>query len=254
MDLDRAKFTSGQLVARNDLTHDLWTVRVRPEVPIGFRAGQYVTVGVEHQGKLLERPYSIVSSPEEPELELFIELVPEGLLTPHLHPLHPGAEVAMRLRCKGVFLKECPVAAESHLFVATVTGIAPFIALVRLLRERERRGEWSPQGRIVLLQGASLDREFGYLEEMRALDREAAWFHFVPTVSRPWECPSWTGETGRVEDVVRKHADALELRPGTTGVYLCGHPGMISGVRSIMRRGGFDNAAIREEQYWPEGK
>ena len=85
--MDPAKLTSGAVVARDDFTDDLWMVRIRPQVPISFRAGQYVTVGVEQNGKLLERPYSIVSAPQEPELELFVELVPPGLLTPHLHPL-----------------------------------------------------------------------------------------------------------------------------------------------------------------------
>jgi hypothetical protein len=42
------------------------------------------------------------------------------------------------------------------------------------------------------------------------------------------------------------------MRPGNGGVFLCGHPGMISGARAIMRRAGFDNKAIREEQYWPD--
>ena len=42
------------------------------------------------------------------------------------------------------------------------------------------------------------------------------------------------------------------MRPGNGGVFLCGHPGMISGARAIMRRAGFDDKAIREEQYWPD--
>ena len=153
----------------------------------------------------------------------------------------------------GVFLKECPVAGEAHLFVATVTGVAPFVSWLRQRRAQELAGEPATEP-VVLLQGASMNTEFGYLEELAALDREAAWFTYVPTVSRPWLCPAWTGETGRVEDVLRKHADALGVDPGRAGVYLCGHPEMISGARAIMRRRGFDDAAIREEQYWPEGK
>ncbi len=50
-------------------------------------------------------------------------------------------------------------------------------------------------------------------------------------------------------------ASTLTLRacvPGNGGVFLCGHPGMISGARAIMRRAGFDDKAIREEQYWPD--
>ena len=207
--MDPAKFTSGAVVARDDFTDDLWMVRIRPGVPISFRAGQYVTVGVEQNGKLLERPYSIVSAPAEPDLELFIELVPPGLLTPHLYPLGVGAEVVLRPRCKGVFLKECPVAAETHLFVATVTGIAPFVSWLRQRRAQELGAHTAAQEPVVLLQGASLDSEFGYLEEMRALAREASWFTYIPTVSRPWLCPAWDGETGRVEDVLRKYADSL---------------------------------------------
>jgi ferredoxin--NADP+ reductase len=252
--VDPAKFASGAVVARDDFTDDLWMVRIRPAVPISFRAGQYVTVGVEQNGKLLERPYSIVSSPAEPELELFIELVPPGLLTPHLYPLGVGAEVVLRPRCKGVFLKECPVAAETHLFVATVTGIAPFVSWLRQRRAHELGGQTAAQEPVVLLQGASLDSEFGYLEEMRALAREASWFTYIPTVSRPWLCPDWAGETGRVEDVLRKYADSLGVERGRAGVYLCGHPGMIAGARGIMVRKGIDDKAIREEQYWPEGK
>ena len=94
--------------------------------------------------------------------------------------------------------------------------------------------------------------EFGYAEELTALDAEFPWFTYVPTVSRPWDDPTWEGELGRVEDVVRKYADATGMRAGHGAVYLCGHPGMIAGARAIMRRRGFDDKEIREEQYWPD--
>ena len=251
MPSDPSKFTAGTVVSRRDLAPDLWVVRIRPDVEIGFRAGQYVTMGVEVDGELRERPYSIVSAPAERELELFIELVPEGYLTPHLHALGTGAAVVLRPRCKGLFLRECPVPGETHVFVATVTGIAPYVSFLRQLAARHRAGEGPTHEPFVLLQGASRSYELGYDAEMRALEEEMDWFRYVPAVSRPWEDPGWTGEKGRVEDVLRKHADAAGARPGSAGVYLCGHPGMISGARGIMRRAGFDDEAIREEQYWP---
>jgi ferredoxin/flavodoxin---NADP+ reductase len=252
--MDSEKFAPGTVVERRDLAHDLWVIKVRCEAELPFRPGQYATIGVPVDGKLIERPYSIVSSPEEPALELFIELVPEGELTPHLHPLDVGAPLVLRRKTKGLFLRGAPVEAEDHLFVATVTGIAPFTSLLRLLARRWRDGEWTTERRIVLLVGASRSFEFGYLEEMRALEAEVPWFDFIPTVSRPWEDPEWTGETGRVEDVLRKHADRLGIAPGSAGVYLCGHPEMIRNARGIMLRAGLDDKAIREEQYWPEGK
>jgi len=250
--MDDEKFSGGVLTSRRDLSHDLWIIKVRPQCELPFRPGQYATLGVPVNGKLIERPYSIVSSPEEAELELFIELVPEGDLTPHLYRLSEGAEVVLRRKTKGLFLRGAPVETEDHLCVATVTGIAPFVSMLRTLARRFRDGEWSSDRRIVLLLGASRSWEFGYLEEMRERSAEMPWFEFVPTVSRPWEDPEWTGETGRVEDVLRKWADASGIQPGSAGVYLCGHPQMIANAGGIMRRRGFADKEIREEQYWPE--
>lgn len=248
------RFTRGRITMRRDLSGDLWVIKVRPEEPVAFRPGQYATVGLHVDGRLVERPYSIVSSPEEPELELFIELVGEGELTPHLHRIGEGDEVVVRRKTKGLFLRGAPVAGEDHLFVATVTGIAPFASLLRTLARRYRSGEWTTDRRLVLLLGASRSYEFGYLDEMLTLAEEMPWFEFVPTVSRPWEDPEWRGETGRVEDVLRKWADHFGIVPGAAGIYLCGHPEMIRNARGIMRRRGFADGAIHEEQYWPEGK
>lgn len=243
------RYAVGRIVARRDITPDLWAIRIRPEEPFPFRPGQYATIGVQLEEKVLERPYSIVSAPEEPELELFIELIPGGALTPHLHPLREGDSVLMRRRPKGLFLRNGLDPTRRHLFCATVTGIAPFASILRHLA---RGGEPVPE--ILLLQGASHSSEFGYAEEMAGLQADLAGFKFVPTVSRPWAEAAWEGETGRAEDVLRKHSDQFGITQGTGLVYLCGHPGMISTGRAVMLRRGLADREILEEQYWPEGK
>jgi len=53
---------------------------------------------------------------------------------------------------------------------------------------------------------------------------------------------------GRVEDVVRKHADRFELRPRSASAFICGNPQMIDNVKGALRRGGFEGAAVYEEQ------
>src|SRR5438552_17094161 len=63
---------------RRNLTPDLPVVRLQPEIPCAFTPGQYCTIGLDG----VERPYSIVSSPHEAFLELFLELVQHGELTP----------------------------------------------------------------------------------------------------------------------------------------------------------------------------
>ncbi len=249
--IDPEKYASATVVSRRDPAPDLWILRIRADAELPYRPGQYVTVGLEVDGKIIERPYSICSSPIEDEIELFIERVPGGELSDPLFALGVGGELIVRRRTKGLFLKEAPILDQPHLFVATVTGIAPFVSLLRTLVSRANTGDWSPVP-IITLQGAARSEELSYADEFMALDRQFDWFTYVPTVSRPWEDPAWAGEHGRVEDVMRKYADAAGMVPGYGAIFLCGHPGMISGARAIMRRAGFDDKAIREEQYWPD--
>ena len=72
----RDKHYQARILERRDVSPDLWIVRIDPGGPFEFRAGQYATLGVEREGKRLERAYSIVSSPYEDSLEFFVELVP----------------------------------------------------------------------------------------------------------------------------------------------------------------------------------
>jgi len=90
------KFYQARIVERRDLAHDLWIVRVAPGGEFRFQPGQYATLGVLDSEKLHERPYSIVSAPHEELLEFFIELVPQGELTPLLYPLQVGGRMHSR--------------------------------------------------------------------------------------------------------------------------------------------------------------
>src|SRR2546422_9403360 len=79
------KHYQARILERRGLSPDLWIVRIDPGGPFEFRAGQYATLGVDHDGKRIERAYSIVSSPYEESLEFFVELVPQGDLRSEEH-------------------------------------------------------------------------------------------------------------------------------------------------------------------------
>ena len=165
--MDPEKYAAATVVSRRDPAPDLWIIRIRPKIELPYRPGQYVTVGLQSNGRVIERPYSICSSPLENEIELFIERVPEGELSDPLFALGVGGEVIVRRRTKGLFLRDAPLLDEPHLFVATVTGIAPFVSLLRTLASRARAGEWTPVP-VVTLQGAARSVELGYADELVA--------------------------------------------------------------------------------------
>lgn len=250
--IDPAKYATATIVSRSELSEDLWVIRLTADCELPFRSGQYVTLGLPRNGRVIERPYSISSSPEDAEIELFIERVPEGEFSAPLYELGVGAEMVVRRRCKGLFMKGIDLDSRDALFVATVTGVAPFVSLVRLFRDRQKRGEWDGERRVIILLGASFPGELGYGDELAAYAAECPWLSVIPTISRPWDDGAWSGETGRVEDILRKHADGQRLVPSSASAYLCGNPEMIKNARGILRRRGFAQSDIHEEQYWPE--
>ena len=90
------KFFSARVTSRKEIASDLWVIRLDPGGEFNFVAGQYATLGVRTLEKHSERAYSIVSSPYEKELEIFIELVLGGELTPRLHKVAVGGEITLR--------------------------------------------------------------------------------------------------------------------------------------------------------------
>lgn len=175
---------TARIVRRRDCTDDLFLLWLEPSVEFHFTPGQYITVGAAG----IERPYSIVSAPYEPTIELFIEYVlPEygGRLTPLLYAQHIGDRLTMRPKAKGRFTRRTGV--TNHVMVATVTGIAPYVSMIRqFIHERESCPGSLDKSRFFLLQGASHRDEFVYDVELRRLSaRYPEPIQFVCSVSRP---------------------------------------------------------------------
>ncbi len=239
-----ARLPRAKIVERKNLAEDLFVIWLESSVPFAFKPGQYCTIGAGG----IERAYSIVSAPFEPRLELFIEhILPEygGKLTPMLWAQQVGDEVSIRPRAKGIFTFEPRY--KDHVMVSTVTGVAPFISVLRQYIHDENSGH-----RFFFLEGASHQDEFGYDQELISLEQQYPdWVKFVPTVSRPQEPrnATWKGRGGRVNTLVEEHLETWGLRREETLVYVCGHPGMIEDVKQRVLPQGWN---VREERFWKE--
>ena len=250
MALSADKFFRAQITKRADFSADLWTIRVDPGAEFRFLAGQYATLGVETPNGRVERPYSIVSSPYERELEFFIELVRNGDLTPALYQLHPGNSISLRKSAKGRFTLDTQSTRKHHLLLCTVTGVAPFVSFIRTLHKDWKDGTFPGEQKLFLIDGASRSWELAYRSELERYAAELPWLTYVPTISRPWEDTDWKGETGRVDDLIRKYADQWGLHGSNTTAYLCGHPEMIRHGKDILRRHGWEKQAMKEEVFF----
>ena len=239
----KGKFMWAKLTKKEQLTEDLWKMWLKPEEKFDFKPGQYCTIGSGG----IERAYSIASSPDEDQIELFIELVPppDGNLTPLLNELNVGDTVTMRLRAKGIFVLKPDF--KNHVMVGTVTGVAPYVSMMRKhLKESE-----SSDKNFIILEGASYLDEFGYDEELMLLDKSNNNVTFEASVSRPDEerNDSWTGYKGRVNNILLDRLDEWGLNPSETIVYACGHPGMIEDVKEKLENTDY---TFLEERFWKD--
>ena len=217
------------------------------EQPFPFEAGQYATLGLMGSaGKLVQRPMSISSSADDlSEYEFFIRLVNEGGFTPLLWERTVGDPINIK-GPKGKFLLQDD--GLRALFVASGTGLAPFVGMIETLRDRGQTRD------IVLLHGVSYDYDLAWRQQLTELEAGGFPLRYVGTISRPQHCPDWTGCTGRVEAIVASQLDEHGLTPETTTIYLCGNPDMITAVEEIAAARGFPPEQVRKELYWPKGR
>jgi ferredoxin-NADP reductase len=241
------------LTRRGDLTDALAFFWVNyTGDPVDFAPGQYLTIGVEVNGKIVQRPYSVASSPLDAGTEgyeFYVRLVEGGVFTPLLWRMEPGQQMRM-IGPKGKFTLE-PEDDRTHVFISSGTGIAPFISMMKTLIH-----DGAPR-RAVILHGVSYITDLGYRELLEDWKRTGTYpLEYVPTVSRDKhpENIGWTGRIGRVEAIVADVYEEMGLTPENSIAYICGNPDMILSVDETLLGRGFPEEQIKKELYWPKGK
>jgi ferredoxin--NADP+ reductase len=241
------------LVRREDATDSLASFWVRfTGEPTPFEPGQYMTIGVMVDGKLLQRPYSVASPPAaagDEGYEFYVRQVQGGTFTPILWQLPVGHGMRM-IGPKGKFMLH-PDDDRTHIFVSSGTGNAPFISMMRQLMIDGR-----PRPAI-MLNGVSHAHELGYRELLEGWQASGEYpVTFVPTVSRPDDPlnAAWTGRTGRVETILGPVLDELRLTPANSIAYICGNPDMIVSAEATLLGRGYPEEQVHKELYWPKGK
>ncbi|MBN2445480.1 MAG: ferredoxin--NADP reductase [Phycisphaerae bacterium] len=253
----------------------LMTMRVVPdgwELP-DFTAGQFSMLGLPGSAgrcpmsdpdpkeipadKLIRRAYSITSaSIARQHLEFYISLVRSGELTPRLFNLKIGDRLWLSNKCSGYFTLDEVPAEKNVIMVATGTGLAPYMSMIRSELTHESR-----RGKIAVIHGAYHSWDLGYHGELVMLERMSPSFTYIPVISNPEDEPvRWMGRTGFVQPVWREGAIekawGLKPTPENTHIFLCGHPKMIESMEEIITAEGFVEHTRKTpgqyhvERYW----
>ena len=209
----------------------------------GHLPGQHVDVRLTAEdGYRAERSYSIGSAPGGSRIELTVERIEDGEVSPYLtDELRPGDTIELRGPVGGYFVWE-PGLGGPLLLVAGGSGIVPLMAMLRV-----RAAAGSNADARLLVSSRSWD-DVIYREELDRLSGNGLRVVHTLTRSQP---PGWTGYTRRVD------AEMLaEVGPGPAErprAYVCGPTPFVEIVAGALVDLGHDPLAIKTERFGPTG-
>jgi ferredoxin-NADP reductase len=214
-----------------------------PEWP-GHRAGQHVDVRLTAEdGYQAQRSYSIASAPELDALELTVELIDDGEVSPYfVEELRAGDQFELRGPIGGHFTW----AADDGGPLLLVGGGSGLVPLMSMLRHRGARASDVEAHVLASARGAD---DALYREELQGLEPRAG-LNVAWTFTRT-PPPGWTGYMRRVDAAMLADvAPAPEARPL---IFVCGPTPFVEAVADLLVDGGQDPRTIHAERFGPTG-
>jgi len=223
-------------------TDRLFSFSTTRDASLRFENGQFAMIGLEVDGKPLLRAYSLASANYEDHLEFLSIKVPNGPLTSRLAHLRAGDTVLVGRKPTGTLLLDNLRPGRNLYLLATGTGLAPFMSLIKDPAAYERFDQ------VILTHTVRLAGELAYANHIRHelpqhefLGEEvAAKLRYYPTVTR-----EEFATRGRITHLIETgklfaDLDIPALDPEHDRVMICGSTEMLADTERLLVARGFD--------------
>jgi ferredoxin-NADP reductase len=211
----------------------------------GHRAGQHVDVRLTAEdGYQAQRSYSIASAPADERVDLCVERIADGEVSPYLvDVLRVGDQLELRGPVGGYFVWE-PGTGAPLLLVSGGSGIVPLMAM---LRDRAASGGGEPAR---LLHSSRTFADIIYREELERLAAADPSLEVRHTLTRG-QPPGWDGYARRID---RAMLQEVAWRPDEEPLaYVCGPTRLVETVANSLLGLGHQPTRIRTERFGPTG-
>ena len=211
----------------------------------GHQAGQHVDVRLTApDGYSTQRSYSLASAPDGERVELTVEQLADGEVSPYLvQVLEPGDLLELRGPVGGWFVWR-PGAADPVLLVAGGSGVVPLMAMIRT---RAAAGSAAPFRLVYSVRDPDAVLYGGEFATRAGSDDG-----LEVSVIYSRRAPAGHGRLpGRIT------AADLETggwaAPAQPAVYVCGPTGFVEAAADLLTASGHDPGRIRTERFGPSG-
>lgn len=153
-----SKFSAESVLDVHHWSDGLFSFRTTRDPGLRFLNGQFVMLGLEHEGRPLMRAYSVASPNYEEHLEFLSIKVPNGPLTSKLQHLQPGDPILISKKPTGSLVLDDLLPGKNLYLLSTGTGLAPFLSVIQDPEAYERFDK------IVLVHGVRHKAELAYAD------------------------------------------------------------------------------------------
>jgi ferredoxin-NADP reductase len=206
----------------------------------GHQAGQHVDVKLTAEdGYSAQRSYSIASAPDGTRLELTVQRIADGEVSPYLtEAFEPGDPLELRGPIGGWFVWP-PGSAAPLLLVAGGSGIVPLMSMIRFHAIRKSRVP------VRLIYSVRSPADALYAPELSERSRESPLeVTFLYTRVAPAGVPA-----GRINaEIIKAAAWPPSANPA---MFICGPTGFVETAAGLLVAAGHDPAAIKTERFGP---
>jgi len=235
-----------EVVSTRDETPRARTLALNVEGWPGHLAGQHVDVRLTAaDGYQAQRSYSIASAPQSAKLELLVERIPDGEVSPYLtEVVRPGDRFELRGPIGGYFVWAADRGGPLFL-IGAGSGIAPLAAM---LAYRYEAAAGLPTR---LLYSARTEEDIIFRSQLNAwVEKDPA---LAVTVTLTRTAPSaWRGYQRRIDlEMLREVAFPPTQTPLA---YVCGPTSMVEKAADHLVSLGYPPARIFTERFGPSGE
>jgi ferredoxin-NADP reductase len=215
-----------------------------PQWP-GHDAGQHVDVRLRaDDGYTAVRSYSIANAAQGDRVELTVERLPDGEVSPYLaETIEPGDPLELRGPVGGWFVWR-PLSLEQVQLVAGGSGIVPLMAMIRTRAQSHNRAPfrllYSIRAHDAVIYAAELQR--------RAMEDAGLSVTFAYTRAAP---AGWPRPAARIDaTLIAEVAFSAQQDPAC---YVCGPTPFVEAIARLLGEAGYDASRIKTERFGPTG-
>ena len=184
-----------------------------------YRAGQYIGIGIQLEGRWHWRSYSLTSVPtqEDGTISITVKAMPEGFLSRQLvDGLPPGTVVRLNAPQGDFFLPDPPP--EKILFLTAGSGLTPVMGMLRMLQRRDSMPD------VALVHSAPSEQDVLFRRELHGMAERHASLHLHEQLTDSMGLLSLDDLAGVVPDWAERET------------WACGPPALLDAAEQLWKR------------------